>query len=100
MIQPAGTGSRIEVRFYSIWWIELIVRLMGLIFVGPIAAYGIALLLHAGRGGTIDWGPVLIWACAPLLTALSVVVIEVVARWMGDRDEDRMRAALREWFPR
>ena len=98
-IQPHGTGSRLELSFRSIWWIELLVRLIEVFLLGPLVAYSIALLLFALRGGEIQWTPVLVWACTPLLTVALLAGIEIFARALGDRDEQHMRTALLAWFP-
>jgi len=93
-VEPPPSDSVLSLRFRSIWWIELLVRAIEVIMLGPVVAYSIALFLYAQRGGAADWSRLWVVAAGPALTVVLLVGIEAVARRLGDQGDRRMREAL------
>ena len=98
-IEAGGSGTRLTLRFRSIWWIELLVRVVGVAFVGPLLVYAIALGVYAQRGGSVDWIEAVVASVGTLVPLVMLIGIEWFARKLGDADEHRMRDALHTWFP-
>jgi len=97
--EAAGAGSRLTLRFQSIRWIELLVRVVEVVLLGPVLAYALGVVWYAQRGGVVDWGATLAATAGAALPIALLVGIEWFARRLGDHDEQAMRRALRDWFP-
>ena len=88
-LQPPG--SRVEGEFRTLWWVVLILRSAWTLILVLISIY----LLDVVRR---DRQPSLPVFPGPILTLGLLAGIEVIARRMGDRDEERMRDLLSRLF--
>jgi len=76
-------GSRLELTFRSLLWVELLMRAVWLSFLVP-------LVIHFSSGDAFDWA--VVGGFAAMLGVL--VGIEATGRRLGRRDEEHMRRAL------
>lgn len=97
-VTRAAAGSRIQGQFRTLWFVVLSLRLAWLAFLGPIAFYLVELNRFAGAGGRTSWPEVGFGLVVPVAMFGFLLLIEMVARSMGDRDEERMRQHLTRLF--
>jgi hypothetical protein len=93
-VEPWGEGTRLHLRFRSVWWIEALMRGVWVLLALPLGLYLADLLRH----GFFDLPKLLMAVGVPLGTLGLLAGIEWFGRMLGDRDEQTMRAAIRGWF--
>ena len=93
-VEPSGEGTRLHLRFRSIWWVEALMRGVWVLLALPLGLYLADLLRH----GYFDLPYLLSAVGAPLLMLSFLAGIERIGRTLGDRDEQTMREAIRGWF--
>ncbi len=94
-ILPTPFGARIEGHFRTLRFVVAILRSAWFaLLLGTLAL--LREILYAS--GTLNRSEVASVILGPALTFAFLVIIEIVARRMGDRDEDNMRAFLTRTF--
>lgn len=87
-------GARLEGRFRTLWWVVAILRLVWLLLLVPSGVYLLDVARHARAGGAVSWSEVAAAAALPGATLALLWLVELWGRWLGDRDEERMRRHL------
>lgn len=95
-LQPTDSGSRLDLRFRTLWWIEAIMRA---VWLGIGLPFGFYLVSLARSASPIDRAELLAAVLAPALTLGFLGAIEWIARRLGRRDEQTLRDAFQRWFP-
>lgn len=80
-ITERNGGSRVEGEFRTLLWVVLLLRFVWIAFLGPV--------LFAPRSPA---------SLVPLAAFCFVVLVEIVGRSLGDRDERKMRDHLKLIF--
>jgi hypothetical protein len=95
-VSPTPAGSRLEGQFRTLWFVVLILRLAWLGFLVPIGFHLVDLARASSGAGRTDWLAAGLGLAGPAATLGFLLLIEILARSMGDRDEERMRRHLTE----
>jgi hypothetical protein len=95
---PASFGSRVEGEFRTLWWVVLILRAAWVAIWAPVGLYVLDQVRRARAGSEVDWSEFAVAFPLMLFMFVLFIGIEAFARWMGDRDEHRMREHLNRLF--
>ncbi|HEX9726274.1 MAG TPA: hypothetical protein VGC53_18500 [Vicinamibacteria bacterium] len=97
-VTPTPSGSRLDLRFRTLWWVVAALRASWLLALLPVGLY----LIDVGRlvspHTSVDWSLAGALLGGPLVTLGLLIAIEVMARRWGDRDEEQMRDHIGRLF--
>ena len=97
-IEPRGDGSRLRVEFRDVRFIVILMNVVS-VFIGLTAfAFALSTARYAWSGGRIDWSVVAAGLAGPVTVLVVFLLVEIVGRHLGRRDEQKMREHLRALF--
>lgn len=96
-IEVAGNGTGINLRFRSLWWVELIMRALWVFLLAMASLLALEAQRHAA-GAPTDSRVLGLALLGPALMLLFLLGVEGLGRRLGARDELRMRDAIERWF--
>lgn len=97
-VTATRSGSLLHLRFRTLWVVEAILRAIWVIMLLAMGFEIIDAPSHPGRGGPAQWRHLGLSLVGPAATLMFVVVIEALARRLGDADERRMRRHINDVF--
>jgi len=90
-VEPSGTGSRLDLRFRTLWWVEALLRATWVGLAVPVVYVLLETLVGQGAGEVGEWQEALTGLGVLVFMIAFLLGVELFARWMGDRDEGRIR---------
>ena len=87
-------GTRIDLRFRTLRWVELIMRAVWAALLVP----SILFVSGALQTAPSDWRAVNLALAGPAVTLILIFAIEAFGRRLGDGDEREMREQIDRWF--
>ena len=97
-IEPAGDGSLLRLEFRDVRFVVVLMNLASAVVGIGALAFALSTARYASRGGEIDWSIVAAGLAGPVTVLVVFLLVEIVGRHLGRRDERRMREHLQALF--
>jgi hypothetical protein len=97
-VESTANGSRIRIEFRPTWLVVVIMTIVWYGILIPTLVYLFNLVRHAYAGGDVDWGYAVAQTGGVFITLAFLYIIEVFAKRLGKRDEEKMRRRVDELF--
>ena len=97
-VEPTSYGSSIHIDYRPTRLVVVIMTVVWYAILIPTFVYVFKLARFASTGGNVDWGHAASQIAGVLITLAFLYIIEVIARRLGKKDEEKMRHRVDELF--
>jgi hypothetical protein len=97
-VEPTSYGSLIRIDYKPTRLVVVIMTIVWYAILIPTLVYVFKLAHFAFAGGNVDWGYAAAEIAAIFITLAFLYIIEVIAKRLGKKDEEKMRRRVDDLF--
>ena len=97
-IEPRGSGSRLRLQFRDVRFVVVLMNAISALLVLSTLGYLFSIWRYASGGGEVDWDAVVAGVSGPVVVLATFLIVEIIGRHLGRKDEQRMREHIHSLF--
>ena len=97
-VEARGSGSRVSLEFRDVRFVVLLMNGVSALMVATSLVYLASIWRYASQGGEVDWMAVGAGLFGPSVVLFTFLIVEVIGRRLGRKDEKKMRQHIRSLF--